>query len=114
MTPADFAASKTVQRVQKLVEQVQQILVGKESVVRLTVVSLLARGHLLIEDVPGIGKTLLGVALARSVEATFRRIQFTSDLLPSDILGVSVFNQGEKRFEFRSGPVFSNVLLADE
>ncbi|MBI4423715.1 MAG: AAA family ATPase [Elusimicrobia bacterium] len=114
MPIAAETAAEPSRGVQRLLDQVQRIFVGKEEVVRLTVVTLLARGHLLIEDVPGIGKTLLGVALARSVEASFRRIQFTSDLLPSDILGVSLFNQAEHSFEFRAGPVFSHILLADE
>ncbi|MBI5202827.1 MAG: MoxR family ATPase [Elusimicrobia bacterium] len=113
MTPTQLA-SQPGRRVHRLLEQVQQIFIGKEDVVRLTVVALLAKGHLLIEDVPGIGKTLLGVALARSIQATFHRIQFTSDLLPSDILGVSVLNQSERAFEFRPGPIFSHILLADE
>ncbi|MBI4347903.1 MAG: MoxR family ATPase [Elusimicrobia bacterium] len=113
MTPTKTLHSSG-RRVHRLLEQVQQVFVGKEEVVKLTVVTLLARGHLLIEDVPGIGKTLLGIALARSVEASFRRIQFTSDLLPSDILGVSVLNQTDRVFEFRPGPVFSHILLADE
>jgi MoxR-like ATPase len=76
--------------------------------------TLLSRGHLLIEDVPGIGKTLLGVVLARSIEASFRRIQFTNDLLPSDILGLSIFNPADHTFDFKPGPIFSNVVLADE
>ena len=113
MTPTQTAAQPG-RRVHRLLEQVQRVLIGKEDVVRLTIVTLLARGHLLIEDVPGIGKTLLGIALARSIEASFRRIQFTSDLLPSDIVGVSVLNQNERVFEFREGPVFSHILLADE
>lgn len=98
----------------RLLDSINGVLVGKEEVVRRTVTTLVARGHLLIEDVPGIGKTLLGLALARSIDAKFRRIQFTNDLLPSDILGVHLYDQKESRFEFRPGPVFANVLLADE
>ncbi|MBI5595360.1 MAG: AAA family ATPase [Elusimicrobia bacterium] len=98
----------------RLHAQVCGVLVGKEEVVRRTLVSLLARGHLLIEDVPGIGKTLLGLALARSIDAKFRRIQFTNDLLPADILGLHLYDQKTGRFDFRPGPVFANVLLADE
>ncbi len=101
-------------KLQDLFENIGRVFIGKPELVRRAVVTLLSKGHLLIEDVPGIGKTLLGVALARSIDASFRRIQFTSDLLPSDILGVSLFNQAERRFEFRSGPIFSNILLADE
>ncbi|MEK7859156.1 MAG: MoxR family ATPase [Elusimicrobiota bacterium] len=97
-----------------LTRSINGLFVGKEEVVRLTVVTLLARGHLLIEDVPGIGKTLLGVALARSIDASFKRVQFTNDLLPSDILGLSVFNQQGSTFEFKPGPIFSHVVLADE
>ena len=99
---------------QRLLDNVNGVLVGKEDVVKRTVITLVARGHLLIEDVPGIGKTLLGLGLARSIDAKFRRIQFTNDLLPSDILGVHLYDQKEGRFDFRPGPVFANVLLADE
>lgn len=98
----------------RLIDQINRTLIGKEETVLRTVVALLARGHLLIEDVPGIGKTLLALTLARSLGATFRRVQFTNDLLPSDILGVSVYNQKEQRFELHRGPIFSHVLLADE
>jgi len=81
---------------------------------RLAVVSLIARGHLLIEGVPGVGKTTLGQALARALDCTFQRVQFTSDMLPSDVLGISIYSAAEQRFEFKRGPVFTNVLLADE
>jgi MoxR-like ATPase len=87
---------------------------GKPEAVRMAITSLLARGHLLIEDIPGVGKTTLARAVARSLGGTFRRIQFTSDLLPSDILGVSVFDEAKTRFELRRGPIFANVILADE
>ena len=87
---------------------------GKGEVIRLAVVSLLAQGHVLIEDVPGVGKTTLAQALARSVGLAFQRVQFTSDLLPSDIIGVSIFNQKEQGFQFVPGPLFANVVLADE
>src|SRR5512146_3197895 len=87
---------------------------GKPEVVRLSLTCLLARGHLLIEDVPGVGKTTLAQALARSVGLPFQRIQFTSDLLPSDILGVSIWNQHREAFEFVPGPIFASVVLADE
>ena len=101
-------------KIQRLIDGVSAVFVSKPEVVRLTVTTLIARGHLLIEDVPGIGKTLLGVALAHSLSASFRRIQFTNDLLPSDILGLSVFNQRDTQFEFKPGPIFSHVVLADE
>ena len=102
------------QKLKALEERIGSVFLGKPEVVRLAAVALLARGHLLIEDVPGIGKTLLGIALSRSIDAGFRRVQFTNDLLPSDILGVSTFNPKDGRFEFREGPIFSNIVLADE
>src|SRR6516162_4248578 len=87
---------------------------GKPEAVRMALVCLLARGHLLIEDVPGVGKTTLAQALARSVNGGFHRLQFTSDMLPSDVLGVTVYNAHTEAFEFKPGPVFTNFLLADE
>jgi MoxR-like ATPase len=93
---------------------VQSVIRGKDEVIRLALVGLLARGHLLIEDVPGVGKTTLAHALARSFNCSFQRIQFTSDMLPSDVIGVSVFSQQTQRFEFRPGPLFANIVLADE
>ena len=91
-----------------------QVLLGKEEAVRLTLICLIARGHLLIEDVPGVGKTTLAESLARLVDASFRRLQCTSDLLPGDITGVSIYRPQSQDFEFRPGPVFANFLLADE
>src|SRR5450755_1155195 len=91
-----------------------QVLRGKPEVVRLSLVCLLARGHLLIEDVPGVGKTTLAHALARSIDCGFHRIQFTSDMLPSDVIGVTVYNAHSEEFEFKPGPIFTNFLLADE
>lgn len=108
------SSNRSAASVAPLVDAVAKVFVGKPDVVRLTVTTLIARGHLLIEDVPGIGKTLLGVALAKSFGVSFRRIQFTNDLLPSDVLGLSVFDAKEGRFDFKPGPVFSHVLLADE
>jgi len=107
-------STNLVEAVQGLQANVERALVGKPDVVRLSIVALLARGHLLIEDVPGVGKTTLAQALARSLGLQFQRIQFTSDLLPSDILGVSIFNPKETEFEFKPGPIFANIILADE
>ena len=112
--PPNASASSAAEKIQRLVDGINEVFVSKPRVVKLTVAALLARGHLLIEDVPGIGKTLLGVALAHCIDASFRRIQFTNDLLPSDILGLSVFNQRDTQFEFKPGPIFSHVVLADE
>jgi MoxR-like ATPase len=98
----------------RLVDEVEVVFHGKREVVRLAVSALLARGHILFEDVPGVGKTTLAHALARSLGLTFRRIQFTSDLLPSDVLGVSLYNPRTSEFETRPGPIFTNILLADE
>src|ERR1700757_1129177 len=92
----------------------RRVIRGKDDVVRLALVSIFARGHLLIEGVPGVGKTTLGQALARAIDCTFQRVQFTSDMLPSDVLGISVYSAAELAFEFKRGPVFTNVLLADE
>ncbi len=101
-------------RIHRLTQTIETVVRGKPESVRLAVICLLAGGHLLIEDVPGVGKTTLAHSLARAFDCSFRRIQFTSDLLPSDILGVSVFNQIAQAFEFRRGPIFANVVLADE
>ena len=107
-------ATITSQVVTQLQRSIARAIYGKEDVIQLALITLLARGHLLIEDVPGVGKTTLAQALARSFHCSFQRIQFTSDLLPSDVLGVSVYNPETREFEFRQGPVFANVVLADE
>jgi MoxR-like ATPase len=104
----------TSQVVAQLQRSIARAIYGKEEAIQLSLITLLARGHLLIEDVPGVGKTTLAQALAKSFHCTFQRIQFTSDLLPSDVLGVSVYNPESREFEFRSGPIFANVVLADE
>src|SRR5688572_23769734 len=111
-TVGDFDRALATARA--LEENVRRVIVGKDEPVRLALVALFARGHLLIEDVPGTGKTLLARAIARSLDAKFTRIQFTPDLLPADVTGVSVFDPKELVFKFREGPVFTEVLLADE
>ncbi|MBI5190347.1 MAG: MoxR family ATPase [Nitrospirae bacterium] len=105
---------ETKKAIDALVGNVGRVIKGKPDAVKLAVVALIGRGHLLIEDVPGIGKTTLGYSLARSVNCSFHRIQFTSDLLPSDITGVTIFNQTTQEFEFKEGPIFANIVLADE
>ncbi|HZI93276.1 MAG TPA: MoxR family ATPase [Patescibacteria group bacterium] len=101
-------------KIRLLRDNIETVIRGKSDVVRLATVALLARGHLLIEDIPGVGKTTLASSLARSLGCSFRRIQFTSDLLPSDIIGVAVYDQESRAFEFKPGPLFSNIVLADE
>ncbi|MCL4369289.1 MAG: MoxR family ATPase [Chloroflexi bacterium] len=98
----------------RVAENVAQVIVGKDSAVEMLLVAMLCEGHILIEDVPGIGKTMLAKSLARSIGCDFRRIQFTPDLLPSDITGVSFFNQKTQEFEFHPGPIISNIVLGDE
>lgn len=101
-------------KIRKLQTSIESVLKGKSDVVKMAIVALMADGHLLIEDVPGVGKTTLAQALSRSIDGTFQRIQFTSDLLPSDIIGVNIFNQRQSEFEFRNGPIFAHIVLADE
>jgi MoxR-like ATPase len=110
----DFDAESRQQRLQQARGKVNSILLGKERQVALAFCSLLARGHLLIEDVPGVGKTTLANAMARVIGAEYQRVQFTSDLLPADILGVSIYKREKDAFEFHPGPIFSQVILADE
>ena len=102
------------QKVERLVQAIEQVIMGKEEVVKLLVVALLSRGHVLLEDVPGVGKTTLARALAKAITCGFARVQFTPDLLPSDILGVSIYNPEKDEFVFKPGPIFANVVLADE
>ncbi len=102
------------ERIRILRDNVQQVIYGKAEIIDLALTTLLARGHLLLEDVPGVGKTTLALALAKSIDGRFRRIQFTNDTLPADILGVSVFSRKKEEFTFVPGPIFSSVVLADE
>ena len=101
-------------RIEAVIAAIGKVIVGKENAIRLALACLIARGHLLIEDTPGVGKTTLAHTLAKVLGLSYQRIQFTSDLLPADILGVSVYNQAGGRFEFHAGPIFANVILADE
>jgi MoxR-like ATPase len=109
---ADFSAAAA--RIEDVVESVSQAIEGKEEVIRLALVGLISAGHLLIEDVPGVGKTMLAKAIARSTSCSWSRIQFTPDLLPSDVTGVSIYNSRTGKFEFRPGAVFANLVLGDE
>ena len=108
--PAFDAAAK----IRELQTAIERVIRGKSETVKFSLVTLLAKGHLLIEDVPGIGKTTLSVALARALDLSIQRIQFTSDLLPSDVIGLSIYNQQSGEFEWKAGPIFSNIVLADE
>jgi MoxR-like ATPase len=112
--PREAAAAAAVEKIPALERSLSAVIRGKDEAVRLAVVCLVARGHLLIEDVPGVGKTTLGHTLARSLSCAFHRVQFTSDMLPSDVVGVTVYNAHTEAFEFKPGPVFTNILLADE
>src|SRR3954453_4534241 len=114
VAPPVAFSPEIVRKLADLETAVGAALRGKAEVVRLSLVCLLARGHLLIEDVPGVGKTTLAQALARSASCRFHRLQFTSDMLPSDVLGVTIYNAHAEAFEFKPGPIFSNFLLADE
>jgi len=111
---ASVSTPQLRQHLHALEQALRHVIRGKGEPVRLALVALLAEGHLLIEDVPGVGKTTLAHALARSIDCQFQRVQFTSDLLPSDVIGISVYNQHRESFEFKPGPVFANILLADE
>ena len=102
------------QQIEKLIDNIETVIYGKRDVIGMCVVGLLARGHLLIEDIPGIGKTTLAQALALSIDCPFNRVQFTSDMLPADILGISMINPTTHQFEFRKGPIFASIVLADE
>lgn len=100
--------------IEKILLNIEKVMIGKRNVAELSLIALLAEGHVLLEDVPGVGKTMMVRALAKSVNANFRRIQFTPDLLPSDVTGISIYNPKEMEFEFRPGPLMGNIILADE
>lgn len=100
--------------IEGLIDNIETVMYGKRDVIKLCIVGLLARGHILIEDIPGIGKTTLAQALALSIDCEFNRVQFTSDMLPADILGISIIKPSTQEFEFRKGPIFANIVLADE
>ena len=113
-TAATLSAAEAAERVARLRGAVESVIRGKAEAVRLAAVTLLAGGHLLVEDVPGVGKTTLAQALAQALNCSFQRIQFTSDLLPSDVIGLSVYDERNGTFEFKHGPIFANIVLADE
>src|ERR1700686_2850119 len=100
--------------VQRVINNVEKVIVGKAEPVAFSLIAVICRGHVLIEDVPGVGKTVLTKAIARSIGCTFKRIQFTPDLLPSDVTGTSIYNQKTSNFEFRAGPIMAQIVLADE
>lgn len=113
-TAAKTLPPNTAEQIARLQTTIEKVIKGKPEVVKLALVTLMAQGHLLIEDVPGIGKTTLSNALARALDLSFQRIQFTSDLLPSDVIGLSIFNRQSGNFEWKAGPIFANIVLADE
>src|SRR5712672_4533317 len=108
------SSTSTSARAAAIEQSLRTIIRGNDEVLRLALVSVLARGHLLIEGVPGVGKSTLAHSLSRALDCSFQRIQFTSDLLPSDVIGLSVYNQVDALFEWKPGPIFANVILADE
>ena len=109
-----LVTAEAVEKIERLQQAIETVIKGKREAVRLGIVALIAGGHLLVEDVPGVGKTTLAHALARALHCSFQRIQFTSDLLPSDVIGLSIYNQHTNVFEWKPGPIFANVVLADE
>ncbi len=114
ISSGQLTSASAVEQIERLQQAVETVIKGKPEAIRLAIVTLIAGGHLLVEDVPGVGKTTLAHALARALDCSFQRIQFTSDLLPSDVIGLSVYNQHSAMFDWKPGPVFANVVLADE
>lgn len=112
--PGPLVAAEASEKIERLQQAIETVIKGKPEAVRLGIVTLIAGGHLLVEDVPGVGKTTLAHAMARALHCSFQRIQFTSDLLPSDVIGLSIYNQHTGVFEWKPGPIFANVVLADE
>src|SRR5687767_15527329 len=110
----ELTSARAAEQIERLQQAVETVIKRKPEAIRLAIVTLIAGGHLLVEDVPGVGKTTLAHAIARALDCNFQRIQFTSDLLPSDVIGLSVYNQHSGVFEWKPGPVFANVVLADE
>lgn len=110
----NHSMEEIVELLGNFINEIEKVFIGKRFIVELAVTTLMAKGHLLIEDIPGVGKTTLGKALAKALDLDFSRIQFTSDMLPSDIIGTFIFNPAEAEFSFRSGPIFSNIIMADE
>ena len=114
MVKTELNFDKAKQLAQKIIQNVEKVMVGKSKIVQLAVIALISQGHLLIEDAPGLGKTMLARSLAKSIDCTFKRIQFTPDMLPGDIIGVTIYNQKTRDFEFHPGPIEAQVVLADE
>ncbi|MFD2615868.1 AAA family ATPase [Terrilactibacillus laevilacticus] len=110
----ELKSDEHFQLIEEMIDNIEKVVIGKRETIKLTIMALLAGGHVLLEDIPGVGKTMLVRAIAKSVGAEFKRIQFTPDLLPSDVTGLSIYNQKESQFEFRPGPLMGNIVLADE